>query len=82
MDARDKSERTTSDYPQVGHPWAGDDDGHNCTTCERGSVWMCDRLAHAVADMEEGRKQSIPVLQKMQRVRRKALDESLHKGLA
>jgi len=29
-----------------GHPWNGDDEGHNCVDCDPMSVWKCDRPAH------------------------------------
>lgn len=71
-----------SDYPQVAHPWAGTEDGHDCETCGPDSIWKCDRMAHAMADLEAVQESTTPVLQAMQRARRKALDESLGKGLA
>ena len=71
-----------TDYPQVEHPWAGDEYGHNCVTCGPDGFYKCDRMAHVIADVKEQAKADQPALQAMQRTRRKALDESLHKGLA
>lgn len=30
------------------HEWSGDEHGHNCTKCEHGGLWMCDRVAHNI----------------------------------
>lgn len=71
-----------NDYPQVDHPWNGTEGGHNCESCEPDSIWKCDPMSHLAADLKEAQKQATPVLQEMQRTRRRALDASLHKGLA
>lgn len=35
---------TITDRPD--HPWAGDDEGHNCEGCPDGNIWRCDAPAH------------------------------------
>jgi hypothetical protein len=73
------------------HPWNGTDDGHDCADCHPESIWKFDRPRHDENEQmradyirlqTESRKVTAPALAEMQRTRRKALDESLHKGLS
>ena len=59
------------------HPWAGDEDGHNCADCRDGSPWRCDRLAHIRRPedffTEEQLQQQRGALAAMAKARRMAL---------
>lgn len=50
-----------ADWPQVDHPWAGSEDGHDCRTCIEqeapdaplANLHKCDRIAHVIADVKQ-----------------------------